>query len=263
MIPCIRSFTFSIALILAIQGFAQTGMISGKVTMNGSPVEYINVAISGTDMGSVSGEDGLFEIRNVPFGSLVVTASGVGYESQHRQVSLSTNNPTVVLNFDLHESVAELQEVVISGTMKEVSKLESPVPVEVYTPAFFKANPVPSLFESLQNINGVRPQLNCNICNTGDIHINGLEGPYTMILIDGMPIVSGLSTVYGLTGIPQALIERMEVVKGAASSITGMPCLAAIVLMASISAHWPYSETGIIALVRGVMAASSSCGSRL
>ena len=105
--------------------------------------------------------------------------------------------------------------------MKEVSRLESPVPVEVYSPVFFKANPTPSIFESLQNVNGVRPQLNCNVCNTGDIHINGLEGPYTMILIDGMPIVSGLSTVYGLTGIPQALIERMEIVKGPASTLYG------------------------------------------
>jgi outer membrane receptor for ferrienterochelin and colicins len=48
--------------------------------------------------------------------------------------------------------------------------------------------------------------------------MNGLEGPYTMVLIDGMPIVSGLSTVYGLTGIPQSLIERMEIVKGPSSS---------------------------------------------
>ena len=62
-------------------------------------------------------------------------------------------------------------------------------------------------------MNGVRPQSNCNICNTGDIHINGLEGPYTMILIDGMPIVSGLSTVYGLSGIPNSLLERIEIVK--------------------------------------------------
>ena len=42
-----------------------------------------------------------------------------------------------------------------------------------------------------------------------------------MVLIDGMPIVSGLSTVYGLTGIPQSLIERVEIVKGPASTLYG------------------------------------------
>ena len=81
----------------------------------------------------------------------------------------------------------------------------------------------------LQNVNGVRPQLNCNICNTGDIHINGLEGPYTLVLIDGMPIVSGLSTVYGLSGIPNSLLERIEIVKGPASSLYGSEAVGGLI----------------------------------
>jgi len=134
-----------------------------------------------------------------------------------------------VQNITSIQPADSLNEVVISGTLKEVSKLESPVPVEVYRSKFFKANPTPSIFEALQNINGVRPQLNCNICNTGDIHINGLEGPYTMILIDGMPIVSGLSTVYGLSGIPQALIDRVEIVKGPASTLYGSEAVGGLI----------------------------------
>ena len=54
----------------------------------------------------------------------------------------------------------KLEEVVISGTLKPISKSESPVPVEVYGQTFFKANPNASIFEALDNINGVRPQLN-------------------------------------------------------------------------------------------------------
>ncbi|HRO74970.1 MAG TPA: TonB-dependent receptor [Crocinitomicaceae bacterium] len=127
------------------------------------------------------------------------------------------------------DSSSTLSEVVISGTMKEVSKTASPIPIEVYSAKFFKANPTPSLFDALQNINGVRPQLNCNICNTGDIHVNGLEGPYTMVLIDGMPIVSGLSTVYGLSGIPQSLIDRVEIVKGPASTLYGSEAVGGLI----------------------------------
>jgi len=82
----------------------------------------------------------------------------------------------------------DMDELVISGTLKPMRKLESPVVVEVYSQQFFKKNPVPSIFEALQQVNGVRPQLNCNVCNTGDIHINGLDGPYTMVTIDGMPV---------------------------------------------------------------------------
>ena len=123
----------------------------------------------------------------------------------------------------------KLEEVVISGTLKPISKSESPVPVEVYGQTFFKANPNASIFEALDNINGVRPQLNCSVCNTGNILINGQEGAYTMILIDGLPIVSGLSTVYGLSGIPQALIERVEIVKGPASTLFGSEAMGGVI----------------------------------
>ena len=76
--------------------------------------------------------------------------------------------------------------VVVSATMKEVSKDASPIPVEVYTPKFFQKNATPSIFEALTIVNGIRPQLNCNVCNTGDIQINGLKlcGRCVMINID-------------------------------------------------------------------------------
>src|SRR5574343_1793781 len=122
-----------------------------------------------------------------------------------------------------------LDEIVISGTLKPVIRSETTVPVEIYTTNFLRKNPTSNLFEALQNINGVRPQLNCNICNTGDIHINGLEGPYTMVTIDGMPIVSALSTVYGLSGIPNALIDRIEVIKGPASTLYGSEAVGGLI----------------------------------
>ena len=142
----------------------------------------------------------------------------------------------------------DLNEVVVSGTLKPVKRLESPVPVEVYTPAFFRKNPTPSIFDALQNVNGVRPQLNCNICNTGDIHINGLEGPYTMVLIDGMPIVSSLSTVYGLSGIPMSLIEQVEVVKGPASSLYGSEAVGGLInIITKKPASAPFLSADVMA----------------
>ncbi|PQA98042.1 outer membrane receptor for ferrienterochelin and colicins [Chryseobacterium piscicola] len=123
----------------------------------------------------------------------------------------------------------DIDDVVITGTIKPVSKSKSPVNVEIYSQKFFQKNPTPSVFESIAMVNGVQPQLNCSVCNTGDIHINGLEGPYTMILIDGMPIVSSLSTVYGLSGIPNSIIERIEVVKGPASSLYGSEAMGGVI----------------------------------
>ncbi len=134
-----------------------------------------------------------------------------------------------IKNDTIESSDENLEEVVLTGTMKPVSKKDSPVPIEVYTSKYFKTNPNPTLFESIGMINGIQPQLNCNVCNTGDIHINGMEGPYTMILIDGIPIISALSTVYGLNGIPNSLIDRIEVVKGPASSLYGTEAMGGII----------------------------------
>ncbi|WP_370901160.1 TonB-dependent receptor plug domain-containing protein [Chryseobacterium gossypii] len=122
-----------------------------------------------------------------------------------------------------------IDDVVITGTIKPVSRSKSPVAVEIYSESFFRKNPTPNIFEAIAMVNGIKPQLNCSVCNTGDIHINGLEGPYTMILIDGMPIVSSLSTVYGLSGIPNSLVDRIEVVKGPASSIYGSEAMGGVI----------------------------------
>lgn len=161
--------------------------------------------------------------------SLVTTfgACNLTY-SQADSLNIAKQNDTLQTKKEVVKT-GNIEDVVITGTMKAVSRLESPVPVEVYTPTFFRKNPTPSIFDALQTVNGVRPQLNCNICNTGDIHINGLEGPYTMVLIDGMPIVSSLGTVYGLSGIPNSLVERIEVVKGPASSLYGSEAVGGLI----------------------------------
>ena len=221
----------AIAILLTVSIQAQWGTISGTIEqeINGSSLPFANVSLSGTRLGTSTNEEGNYKIDKIPFGTYTLRISMVGFETKRKKITLSKTQQKVTTNLALKESSGQLEEIVISGTMKPVFKHDSPVPIEVYQKSFFKANPTPSLFESLQNVNGVRPQLNCNVCNTGDIHINGLEGPYTMILIDGMPIVSGLSTVYGLTGIPQSLIERIEIVKGPASTLYGSEAVGGLI----------------------------------
>ena len=210
-----------------ISTHSQTNSISGKITSKGEALPFANVYLANTKLGTASNEEGFFELKNIPNGDYTLISSSVGFNLKSLKIIL-TGNQKLVKNFNLNENYS-LEKIVVSGTLRPISKSNSPVSVEVYSTTFFKKNPTPSIFESLQNVNGVRPQLNCNVCNTGDIHINGLEGPYTFVLIDGMPIVSGLSTVYGLTGIPQALIERVEVVKGPASTLYGSEAVGGII----------------------------------
>ena len=233
--------------LLMMSTFMVSQTISGKITAdNGDEIPYANVYLKKTKIGTSSNDTGLYELKNMPKDSYTLIVSSIGFKTKALKITVK-NDEKITRNVTLLEDDS-LDEIVISGTLRPVSKTNSPVPVEVYSETFFKKNPTPSIFESLQNVNGVRPQLNCSVCNTGDIHINGLEGPYTFVLIDGMPLVSGLSTVYGLTGIPQALIERVEIVKGPASTLYGSEAVGGIInVITKKATNAPILSTDVMA----------------
>lgn len=219
---------FIITLFCSVLSAQNTAKIRGTITIEGTPAFGAEIMlISNKKIWTTANENGVFDLENIPVGKQELKISFVSAKSKKVSVNVKPNT-NQELKIDLQFD-NQLNEIVVSGTLKPISRMESPVPVEVYTPTFFKKNPTSNVFEALENVNGVRPQLNCGVCNTGDIHINGLEGPYTFVLIDGMPIVSGLSTVYGLSGIPNSLIERIEIVKGPASSLYGSEAVAGLI----------------------------------
>jgi len=220
-----------ILLLLCVLSLDASGQfsLSGKIIIEGQtePAFGAAVYINELKTGTTADTLGNYTISSIPKGSYTIRVSYVSMPNLiERNVRIENN---LSRNFILKSGETALNEVVITGTMKEVSKLDSPVPVDIITAKFIYKNPVPSIFEGLSYVNGVRPQLNCNVCSTGDIHINGLEGPYTMVLIDGMPMVSGLSTVYGLSGIPNSLIDRVEIVKGPASTLYGSEAVGGLI----------------------------------
>ena len=202
--------------------------IFGRITAHNVGVTKSEVFLIGTKLKTETDSLGNYKFDNLDVGNYKIQVATFGFETIRKNINLKIND-SLIVNFELKIAENQLNEVVVSGTLKAVRRLESPVPVEVYSPVFFKKNPTASIYEALQNVNGVRPQLNCGVCNTGDIHINGLEGPYTLVLIDGMPIVSSLSTVYGLSGIPNSLVERIEIVKGPASSLYGSEAVGGLI----------------------------------
>lgn len=207
---------------------AQTGSISGRIYSNEKIIAFASITIAGSGKGILSDSSGNYSLVGLVSGAYKLKISATGYISEEKKITIQKDS-LIQLDIELVPAEKSLDDVVVTGTLKEVKRLESPVSVEVYTPTYFKKNPTPNIYDALQNINGVRPQLNCQVCNTGDIHINGLEGPYTMVLLDGMPIVSSLSTVYGLSGIPNSLVERIEIVKGPASSLYGSEAVGGLI----------------------------------
>ncbi|RRN76371.1 TonB-dependent receptor, partial [Pseudoxanthomonas sp. SGD-10] len=216
-------YIFCISLNITAQDSFQ---VKGNISSPHGPVINASIKVAGTTIGTISDVNGDFTITGLKSGSYNLNITAVGYEPKKIHIHVPDSKPISVY---LNSNDMGLNEIVVTGTMKEMTRSDSPIPVEIITPQLFKKNPTPSLFEAIGMVNGVQPQLNCNVCNTGDIHINGMEGPYTMILIDGMPIVSALSTVYGLNGIPNSMVERIEVVKGPASSLYGSEAMGGII----------------------------------
>ncbi len=209
----------------AVNSFGQNFSIKGEVTdlQTEEKIKQATVKNLQTNQTVFTDNEGSFAITASKKDTLIVTS--VGYLTD----TLLINTPGHFISVQLIPVTKSLGEVVISGTMREIKKSSSPIAVESYSAKFFKKNVSSSVFEALSIVNGVQPQLNCNVCNTGDIHINGMEGPYTMVLIDGMPVVSNLATVYGFSGIPASLIKRVEIVKGPSSTLYGSEAVAGLI----------------------------------
>lgn len=216
-------FMFSVSLSVL------SAEIKGSVTCNGAPVPFANIWLKGTSFGTTSNEHGSFIIQELAPGKYEVHVSSIGFVSDSISIFLNSNESIQSYHFRLKEIDLNLEEVVVSGTLKETYVSESSVPIEVISPKLFLKSPTAGVFESLGMVNGVRPQMQCNVCNTGDIHINGMEGPYTMVMIDGMPIVSALGSVYGLMGIPNSIIQRIEIQKGPSSTLYGSEAVGGLI----------------------------------
>jgi outer membrane receptor for ferrienterochelin and colicins len=214
--------SFFISLSLTAQNSFRGQVMDGNLPLQGATIVLIN---HNTTL--VSDSSGKFHFSGSSNGHYHLLVSMVGYEVTDLHINWTERSKPLIVN--LRPANQSLNEVVITGTMRQVQRLESPVAVEVFSQQYFKKNPSPSIFESLQMVNGVRPQINCSVCNTGDIHINGLEGPYTMVTIDGMPLVSSLSSVYGLFGIPNSLLEKVEIIKGPASGLYGSEAIGGLI----------------------------------
>ncbi|MBQ0909973.1 TonB-dependent receptor [Flavobacterium sp. F-328] len=216
-------------LLLFFIGYSQNKKsVSGKITSNNQPIPGATVSLLKTTFVTQTDSLGQYFFSEIPNGNYTIQVIANGFQTKNKNVNIK-DEQEIILNFALENTENQLDEVVVSGTLKPVKRLENPVPVEIISAPFLKQNPTSNVLDALQNVNGLRPQNNCNVCNTGDIRINGLDGPYTMVTIDGMPIVSALGTVYGLSGIPNAMIDKIEVVKGAASTLYGSEAVGGLI----------------------------------
>jgi len=223
-------------LILLISGlistviFAQDGALKGHLSSENEDLPFATIIIKNTQIGATSDESGNYHLHELKPGQYTIIASYVGYISERKQVLIKPGE-TTILNFKLVSSTT-LDEIVVSGTMKETYVSASPIKIDVVTSKqldTYLPSAASSLIESAQLVNGVQEVVACGVCYTNNISVNGLPGSYTAILMDGTPIYGNLASVYGLNGIPNMIIDRFEVIKGPSSTLYGSEAVAGVI----------------------------------
>ena len=207
---------------------AQTGTLKGTITYQQQPLEFATIALLKTSFSTQADSTGKFSMEGIPAGNYQLRVSYVGYENLQQEVTIQQGSVTEI-PVSLTPLNSRLKELVVTGTLKAVSKLQSVTPVDVYSAKYFQRNPTSNLFDALQGVNGLFADVDNGVSNTTDIQINGLEGNYTMYVIDGVPAMGGLAGMYALNAFPASLIDKVEIVKGASSTIYGSDAIAGVV----------------------------------
>lgn len=221
MTICLLSFS---QFIVAQQKKTDTNII-GHVASNGEHLAFATVSIKGTTIGMTTDETGHYHLVNLPEGTFTVVAQMMGYKPEERTVTLKKGETTEI-KFDLQEDVLGLEEVVVTGDRSKSNRLEASTIVNVLSPTLFARTQSVTLSEGLNFCPGLRMENDCQNCGFSQVRMNGMEGPYSQILINSRPIFSGLAGVYGLELIPANMIDRVEVIRGGGSALYGSNAIA-------------------------------------
>jgi outer membrane receptor for ferrienterochelin and colicins len=199
------------------------GHVLDKTTKDHLP--FISVSLKGTTIGVMTDDTGHYFLKNLPVGTFILQVSAVGYKPLNREVTIK-QGVTLEENFAIEEDLVALDQVVVTANRGETIRRLAPTLVNVLDDKLFQITSSSTLSQGLSFQPGVRVETDCQNCGYTQVRINGLEGPYTQILIDSRPIFSALAGVYGLEQLPTNMIERVEVMRGGGSALFGSSAIA-------------------------------------
>ena len=214
-----------IILIIGQFVYGQKGFsVSGEISSEGNSMPYTNIYLETTSHGTVSNADGYYEIKNVPANTYTIVVSMTGFKTIRKKVTIEGNT---TLNFNLETEL--LDEIVITGTRTFKRQNNSAVIVNILNSESLNSLQACNLSDGLKFQPGLRVETDCQTCNYTQLRINGLGGGYSQILINGRPIFSPLTGLYGLEQIPVNMIERIETIRGGGSSLYGSSAIGGVV----------------------------------
>jgi iron complex outermembrane receptor protein len=221
-------FLFVFLLIITENISAQTYSIIGKVTdMKSKPVPGVNVILLNTNYGAATDENGNYKIIDIPSGVYTIEFSAIGYE-KIRKENISVENKSVTVDITLIETVVVTEEVLVTAGKYEQKKSDLPVSAEIiHSKEFTERN-----FSNLEDAMRYVPGLNMTEDQISIRGSNGYSrgtGSRALLAIDGLPFYTGDSGDIVWEMIPVLELQRVEIIKGAASSLYGSSAIGGVI----------------------------------
>jgi iron complex outermembrane receptor protein len=190
------------------------------------------VSISELNVGGFANISGEVTVLNIPEGTHQIKISFVGYESIIIIRSFPLDPEFQNQTFELHHAHGELEEITITSTRSSRTIEDVPTRVEFIAGEELaeKGNMKPGDIRMLLNEStGIQTQQTSATSYNSSIRIQGLDGKYTQLLRDGLPLYSGFSGGLSLMQITPLDLKQVEVIKGASSTLYGGGAISGLV----------------------------------
>lgn len=198
---------------------AQSPHVSGRVTReDGQPLRGANVLVLGTQIGVATDDDGRFYLTGIASSGTKLRVTHLGYEAAEIPVTFTAAGEAAV-SVSLRESPVDLGTVTVTATRSRELLRNVPLPLSITDAARLQRSTpvgVPDALEGEAGITLVRD----GVWGT-DVSIRGLSRANVVTLVDGARIETATANAAGLSMIDVSDVERIEVIRGAASTLYG------------------------------------------
>src|SRR5512132_385737 len=232
------AIVFAIALatpsILSAQ--QATGTVSGRITdaSIGRGLPDVQVLITGTRIGAVTGPNGEYTLVGVPTGSRSITVRRIGYQATTRSVQVLPG-ATATADVALNVSAVNLTEVVVTGTGTATEKRKVGTSIATVDSALISRAQATTVDQAMQGkIPGAQITQNSGSPGGGGISVrlrgvnSFISGSDPLYIVDGVIVdnESGQLAELGIRSNPQNRladlnpddIEHIEIIRGAAAA---------------------------------------------
>ena len=219
-------------LLMSLTSYAQFKIELQTSDPKHTPLAFVTITDNGSLVGTTDTTGAV--TAALPTGVAKLVFQLIGFKTL--DTTLNISGP-MKLNIVLMPESSELEEVVfVSSTRTNQSIENSTMKVEVLGPeelteeATVKPGNIASM---LGDVSGVQVQQTSAASGNSSVRIQGLDGKYTQILRDGMPMYEGFSGGFGILTIPPLDLKQIELIKGAASTLYGGGAISGLINLIS------------------------------